>query len=71
MAARMTGAGRYELFVNARAVKPLYDNATGAMNDARHRAKTKRLVSITYIDGSGRPTIYAKWENGEQTYGPR
>lgn len=68
MGARITELGerRWEVFVNARPVRPLYTSQRTAIKRAKEEAKTHRHVTVALNVGSLRPRIVATWVDGEK-----
>lgn len=59
--------GRFEVYVNARPVKPVYASQPDAIARAEKEAKTHRHVVVARVFRERAPKNLAIWENGEKT----
>lgn len=60
------GERRWEVFVNARPVTPLYSSQRAAMKRAGEEARTHHSVTVALNVGKLRPRIVATWVNGKK-----
>jgi len=57
--------GKFEVYVNARPVRPMYTSQPEAMARAEKEAKTHRYVQVARVFKERAPKSIAKWEDGE------